>query len=232
MLLRCPHCQKDLNFNDGQGKKIQVALRSLKKGVLKLGCPFCKQSIHLYADGSVVEKRDISKSMSGNTGRISPPAFPDISWMTDGICDEGEVAEDVLKSLLLMPEGEVRDKVGKVFAELGYQTIYPESAGDAIEQMRFVNFAAVVFQVDSGGEFKKSEFHHNMTQMSMSGRRRIYYVLIGPGFRTLYDLEALAYSANLVVNEVELPYFDIILKKGMQDRDELFGSYISALATG
>ncbi len=232
MLLRCPHCQKDLNLNEGQEKKIQAALQSLKKGVLKLGCPFCKQPIHLGADGSVVEKRDIATSAPENAVRIPPPAFPDISWMTDGLCEEGEVREDVLKSLILMPEGEDRDKVGKVFTELGYQAIYPESAGDAMEQMRFVNFAAVVFRVDSGGEFKKTKFHQNLAQMPMSARRGIFYVLIGSDFSTLYDLEALVYSANLVVNEAELPYFDIILKKGMQDRDELFGSYISSLANG
>ena len=63
----------------------------------------------------------------------------------------------------------------------------------------------------------------------MTQRRSIYYVLIGPDFHTLYDLEALSNSANLVVNESELGQFDLILKKGLQDYDDLFGLYIKML---
>jgi len=54
-------------------------------------------------------------------------------------------------------------------------------------------------------------------------------VLIGKGFSTLYDLEALSYSANVVVNDSEIEHIDIILKKGMQDYLELFGPYIESL---
>ena len=224
MLSQCPHCQRNLNFNEGQKQKIQTALNGLSSGILKLGCPYCKQHIHLRADGSaaLVKKED--------SVRIKPPDYPDISWMANEICDENEVIEDVAKALILMPEGEARDNVAQAFVDLAYQITFPESAGDAVEQMRFVKFSAVVFHTNFDGNFAESEFHAYMSQMPMSSRREIYYVLIGPELHTLYDLEALASSANIVVNEAEAKYFDTILRKGLRDYDELFGSYRAALA--
>ncbi len=232
MLSQCPHCQENLNFNEGQKQKLQTALNGLKSGTLKLGCPYCKQHIHLRANGSVVDMKAATVALveKENFVRIKPPDYPDISWMANEICDENEVMEDVAKALVLMPEGEARDNVARAFVDLGYQITFPESAGDAVEQMRFVNFTVVVFYTDFDGNFAESEFHAYMSQMPMSSRREIYYVLIGSELRTLYDLEALAFSANIVVNDAEVKYFDTILGKGLRDYDELFGPYIAALA--
>ena len=96
--------------------------------------------------------------------------------------------------------------------------------------MRFVNFKAVVFHSGfEGGELEASSFQAHMKKMPMAKRRHIFYVLVGPKFNTLYDLEALASSANLVVNDNEISKFNIILKKSLQDYEDLFGPYIATL---
>jgi hypothetical protein len=46
---------------------------------------------------------------------------------------------------------------------------------------------------------------------------------------TLYDIQALAYSANLVVNDAELDSIGLILKKGLRDYEDLFGPFLAAL---
>lgn len=230
MIKQCPHCRKDLNFTEEQQQKIQAALGNLQSGTLKLGCPFCKKPIHLCADGSVEEENAAAPEKQAEPAVVKPPAYPDISWMATEICDTGAVLDDVPKALILMAEGEARNTVAQAFTEQGYQTNFPESAGDAMEQMRFVNFTAVVLHSPFDGGFKDSKFHRYMAQMPMTRRRGIYYVLIGPEFHTLYDLEAMAYSANIVVNDAEASYFSTILKKGRQDYDALFGPYIAALA--
>jgi hypothetical protein len=74
-----------------------------------------------------------------------------------------------------------------------------------------------------------SSFHTYMRVMSMEKRRYIYYILVGKEFHTLYDLEALSYSANVVINDNEIAHFDIILRKGLRDYDDLFGPYINAI---
>ena len=60
-------------------------------------------------------------------------------------------------------------------------------------------------------------------------RRLIYYVLIGAELRTCYDMEALALSANAVVNERDLPYLEVILKRGFLDYEKLFGPMLEVL---
>jgi hypothetical protein len=57
----------------------------------------------------------------------------------------------------------------------------------------------------------------------MSRRRFIFYIVIGKEFRTLYNLQSLAYSANLVVNDTEIPYFNVIIRKAIPEYEELFG---------
>jgi hypothetical protein len=65
--------------------------------------------------------------------------------------------------------------------------------------------------------------------MNMSKRRFIFYILIGKEFKTFYNLQALAYSANLVVNDEEVPMFDIILRKTIPEYEELFGPIMEEL---
>ena len=47
---------------------------------------------------------------------------------------------------------------------------------------------------------------------------------------THYDLEALAFSANLVINDREMPHLEPVLRKGLQDYEKLFRPLLDALA--
>ena len=223
MISECPHCHKALQFNEVQREKLERALAGLKSESLKLGCPHCKDTIRIRRDGSLVPDDGVKKQ--GPT----PPAYPDISWLASGIYEEQEVVEDVPKALIMVKEGEIRDAVARAVEGEGYQLVFPESAADALEQMRFVNFAAVVLQDGFDGSIKESVLHRHMAGLPMSIRRAAFYALIGD-FHTLYNLEALAFSANVVVNEHEASHFDVIFKKGMRESDELFGPYRSSLA--
>jgi hypothetical protein len=80
------------------------------------------------------------------------------------------------------------------------------------------------------GGLEDSTFHAYMRKMVMERRRYIFYILIGPDFHTLYNLQALATSANLVVNEADLKYFDVILRKTIPEYEELFGPLLEELA--
>ena len=60
-------------------------------------------------------------------------------------------------------------------------------------------------------------------------RRLLYYVLVGPDVHTCYNLQALALSANLVINERELAFVEVILRKGFREYVELFGPFLEVL---
>jgi len=226
MVSTCPYCQQDLNLSEAQAEKVRTALSNLQSGILKLGCPHCRKIIQINQDGSLRPIKDATTRP--NTGPSQPP-YPDISWLASGLYSESKEVEDIPKVMVVMPEGEDKQAVVKVFEEIGYQVESAESSSDAIAKMRFVNFATIVLHSRMEGSLTKSTFHSEMEAMAMDKRRYIYYILVGPEFHTLYDLEALSHSANLVINDHEIANFSIILRKGLRDYDQLFGPYMTAL---
>ncbi len=230
MISQCPHCHKALQFSPAQQEKIDQALANLKAGTLKLGCPHCRKPINLKADGSLQEDAATPGAAQSTThGAVTPPGYPDISWLAQGIYSEQEVLSEAPKGLILMAGGREREAVAKALSERGYQTEFPESASDALVQMRFGTYAVVVLHDEFDGSLRKSSFHREMSALPMDRRRSIFYALIGKQWHTLYNMEALAHSANVVVNEAEVAHFDIILKKGLLEQLELFGPYVEAI---
>jgi hypothetical protein len=164
--------------------------------------------------------------------RLPPdaPKPPDLGWLSSGVYSEKEAVENVPHALIMTGDEEITTNVTMAFGEIGYQPTYVRSAEEAIAKMQFMNFEAVVLHSGfEGGGLEGSTVHQYMREMAMSRRRYIFYILVGPEFRTLYDLEALANSANLVVNDSDAGHFSIILKRGMNDYNDLFGPYLEAL---
>ena len=239
MIDQCPHCRKELLLNAGQVARIESALAKLPPGkLLKLSCPACKQPIELRADGTLAH--DPGPASAGRQAPARPkpskeppppPPPPDLSWIVDNRIEEKEVIEDVPMAMVLMEEGPARIRVAETMTEAGYLPVFPGTSEAAIEQMQFVNFGAVVLHsaFEKGG-LEASAFHAHMGKMAMGRRRYIFYVLVGPEFHTLYDLEALSASANLVVNDKEIDRFGLIYKKAFQDYQALFDPLVEALA--
>lgn len=247
MIEQCPHCQQDLKLSEAQIAKVEAALAKLPEGkFLKMGCPRCKTPIELQADGTspapaapaegegTAPAAPRPKEAAPAPKPVNPPPeapkTPDLDWLTSGEFKEKEVIEDVPMALILANEGQGRKSVVAAFTEAGYKTVLADSAEHAIERMRFVNFAAVTLHSRyEGDSLADSTFHAHMKKMPMAKRRHIFYALLGPEFNTLYDLEALAHSANLVANDNESRSFGLILKKSLQDYHDLFGPYIATL---
>lgn len=236
LLTHCPHCQKDLQLTQAQQEKIEGALASLPEGkTLKITCPLCRKTINLRRDGTPVSEGATASSpapTAATAAAPAPPAPPNISWLNSGEKqpDLAEVITDVPLAMVLIDDAGLRQQVSDALAALEYRVEFPKSAAAAKERMRFVNFAAVVLHSDfAGGDLARSDFHQHMRKMPMATRRMMLYVLIGPRFNTLYDLEALAHSANLVVNDRDAAKMPLLLKKALHDYQLLFGPYLEAL---
>ncbi len=257
MISQCPHCHNDIKLNEAQQAKVDQALAALTLGkTLKIGCPHCKTPIEMTSDGRTIggevmadllgtEQDDdhtlppggnelLEKAKSENNQQVKPPPEaphpPDVSWLASGELSEKAVVSDIPMALILMKEGKMREQVVKAFESRNYMPVFKNSAEEAIEEMRFTDYAAVALHSSyEGANLDGSLFHEHMGEMGMSKRRYMFYLLIGPEFRTLYDLEALALSANLTVNENDVQYIDTILTKGLRSYEELFGPYLKAL---
>lgn len=234
MQVNCPHCEKQLKLSG----KIKESIEKLGPGQkIKVKCVYCTKAFGLDAlsvDITAVPKDIRRKKTQGTSpprnGSIRPPAPPDVSWLAEGVFDDQEVVEDIPRALVLMPEIPARDVVVKSAVEFGYQVEQPTDVMEAIEKMRFVNYAAVFLH--SGYEpagILSGKFHAYMRDMNMARRRFTIYVLLGDEFETLYDLQAMAYSANLVVNDRDLNHIGVVLKKIIPEYEALFGPLMEEL---
>lgn len=221
MISRCPHCQLHIQFSQPQTEKLNQALAALEPGkLLAMKCPHCQQTIKLDKSG-MSEQENLA---------LEPPPPPSLDWLKAGKFQAEEKVEDVPMALLLHKPSVQRDQIQKSIEEVGYQVVTAESVSDAIQRMRFVNFASVIFHSPFETSLDQSTFHTYMREMAMERRRYIFYILIGPDLRTLYDLEALACSANLVINEADLQYLNILLRKAIPEYEELFGPILEELS--
>lgn len=233
MIVNCPHCGKQLKLND----KIRESVQRLEPGKkLKVKCVHCavpfgldEKSMQVARPGAgAVSPARQESPVAGR--RVRPPAPPATDWLKDGSFEEKEVVEDIPRALVLMPESPSRAMVVKAATEFGYLVEQAQTAEEAIDKMRFVNYAAVFLHsgFEPGG-INTGKFHRFMRMMDMSRRRYIFYVLLGEQFQTLYDLQALAHSANLVVNDAEIPYVGTVLKKAIPEFETLFGPLMEEL---
>lgn len=222
MLTHCPFCLQPLQFNDEQVARLEQALTQLAPGkLLTLKCPLCRQAVALDKSGQPPQKNDV---------QVQPPPPPDLDWLHTGLFQGEEKVEDVPMALVLHPPGEQRKRIGEALETVGYQVFMADSAADALQRMRFVNFACVVLYDKLEGSLAESTFHAHMRNLAMDRRRYMFYILLGDGFHTLYHLEALAHSANLTVNTNDLRHLDVILRKAIPTYEELFGAFLEELS--
>jgi hypothetical protein len=232
MIVSCQNCGKQLKLP----KKIVDNVRELTAGKsIAIKCPQCSGAISLHA-GMASPSQPTGKAGRSRPGEakpirfVTPPPPPDITWLKEGKYEGKETIEDVPMALILMQENPAREIVIGSLEGIGYKAELVDSTTDAIDKIQFVDYACIVLHslYECNG-INTSEFHKQMCSMNMSKRRFIFYILIGKEFRTFYNLQALAYSANLVVNDEEVPKFDIILRKAIPEYEELFGPIMEEL---
>jgi hypothetical protein len=221
MLTHCPHCQQSLQLTNEQISRLEQALSQLDTGkMLTIKCPLCRNAITLEKSGLPPQR---------NTNEMQPPPPPNLDWLTTGFFQGEEKVEDVPMALILHQPDEQRERIGVALETVGYQVFMTNTVNDALERMRFVNYSCVVLQAQMEGTLERSTFHSHMRNLTMDRRRYIFYILIGDNFHTLYNLEALAYSANLTVNSSDLRHLDIVLRKSIPAYEELFGPFLEEL---
>ena len=240
MINKCPHCQGALKFNAAQLEKIGKALKALKPGQrLPLKCPHCTKPMNLDAAGNppgAAPKAAAAAKAPEPAEVIKPPPPPSLEWLKNQKEDEGLLSSghlrDVPMSLVLHEDDNMRHLIKSSMEALGYQTVSVNSAEEAIHEANATNYASIIYHTGfEPGGLQKSTFHEYIRKMPMSRRRYIFYILIGPEFISLYDIQALANSANLVVADKDLKDFQPILHKAIPYYEQLFGPLLEELSS-
>ncbi len=161
---------------------------------------------------------------------VRPPPIPDLSWIGSGILQEEEQVKDVPTALVLMGEEGADRVVSAGLADLGYRIEIADSPIEGLVKLRSNRYATVLLHAEFGGEtLAESTVYNYIKWLPVAKRRTIFFILAGPDFRTLYNLEALSLSANLVINDADIEGLKPILKKSFRDHEELFGPLVEAL---
>lgn len=153
------------------------------------------------------------------------PQPPGDSWLESDSTD-GRDDTTGLHALLLLQDAQQAAQIGMKLQHLGYTTAALQSAAHALDELHTATYQLIVCGTDEVFSSFRDYLSQNLPQQR---RRLLYYVLIGPDVHTCYGLQALALSANLVINERELPFFELVLRKGFQEYTELFGPFLEVL---
>ena len=161
---------------------------------------------------------------------VRPPPIPDLSWIGTGIFQDEEQVKDVPTALVLMGE-ERADRIASAgLADLGYRIEVADSPIEGLVKLRSRSYATVLMHAEFGGEsLAESTVYNYIKWLPVARRRELFFILTGPDLRTLYNLEALSLSVNLVVNDADLERLKPILKKSFRDHEELFAPLIEAV---
>ncbi len=152
-------------------------------------------------------------------GKVSPPQAPDLGWLQKDERRRKRISAGAA-ALLLMPDDQYRSMAIEMIGTMGYNIWTIKSLPQAIS--RAAQCQIIIVDTEIIGSPEQSALHQKIINLPMTVRRYIYYAIIGPEFHTLYDLEALALSANLVINHRDLPSLKTILTKGLRGNEELF----------
>ena len=155
---------------------------------------------------------------------VSPPPPPERWDDNDDPDSRGE--DEGRYALVLLKNPEQLALVEAALDGLGFTPLSAPTASRGIEMLRRAPYQVVV----CGSDATFARFRDHLTKNVPQKRRRlIYYVLVGPHLHSCYNMEALAMSANMVVNDKDLPELEDILRKGFLAFERLFGSYLELL---
>lgn len=171
---------------------------------------------------------DLIRNIPKNKKDPLKPPPPDYGWLLDdGIRGRGTNQPlGHLAALVILKDDNDRAIVEKILSEMGYVVQKELSAHSAIQKLREVQYNLIL----CGTEIAYKDIHKHICCFPPNRRRLTYFAAVGPRLHTLYDLEALALSANLVINNNDLEHLEKILHKGFSDYEQLFGPLLETLS--
>lgn len=114
----------------------------------------------------------------------------------------------------------------EALTELEYKLQGAKSPEHAVHKLRFNQYHVVAFHEKYGdADLKTSPLYEYIRDMPMHTRRKTFIAVVGENFKTLDNMEALAYSVNLVINQKDIDQLETILKKSIGDNETFYKVY-------
>ena len=206
MQVECPSCAKEINIPDNKIPRDQA---------FSLTCPGCKTKMRV--------DQHLKPPASDPAGSLDAA-----SLVVDEEFEDDEAIEiyDEHDQIALILDRQNDDLWTVALTDLEYKLQRAKSPEHAVHKMRFNEYHVVVFHEKYGdSSLETSPLYEYIKDMPMHARRKTFIAMVGDKFKTLDNIEALAYSVNLVINQKDIDQLETILKKSIGDNDTFYKVY-------
>ena len=206
MQVECSSCAKEINIPDSKVPQGQA---------FSLTCPGCKTKMRV--------DQHLKPAGSDATGSLDAASLVVNEEFED---DEDIEIYDEHDKIALILDRVNDDQWVAALTELEYKLQRAKSPEHAVHKLRFNQYHVVVFHEKYGDTaLGDSPLYEYIRDMPMHARRKTFVAVVGDNFKTLDNMEALAYSVNLVVNQKDIDQLETILKKSIGDNDTFYKVY-------
>ena len=247
--LRCPKCKKSFSPEAGSLSNDSAMQKGNDGGIAEVppkpqdSTPSEEMALSVspVLDAGAIDSSALSQLLLGllQGADRQPGASPQIREPNQVlVCVEAEYRDKVARAL-----GKKRLQVGKAASNLsngayglsarhGYNVYVAENTTHAIERMRDEHMDIVILDqefdaVEQGAAFIKRE----VNSLRPSERRRLFFVIMSPAFRTSDSHAAFISHVNLVVNPSDIEELPDALERAMKSFGELYREFNRAVAS-
>jgi hypothetical protein len=176
--------------------------------------------------GGSISFDEVSARSRQRNSAVAIPRPPDVSWLPMGLPERVQPDDHRVRlALVLVADTSRRTAIVAVLNLLGYLTHTASNQHEAVDCLAQHAYSVILADIADVAPV----FHEYVNRLPMHKRRCIFYALIGAQLRTLYHLEALANSVNLVIGHGELPQLEKILRVGFNDYNRLYRPILEML---
>ena len=144
--------------------------------------------------------------------------------------DTEEYEEELRSALVCEDDAALKSAISVVLQRLKYSIEFAADAEDGLKKLKFNQYGLIILNERFGGAAPETNLTYKFLQaMPMSTRRHIFLVFTGRDFKTGDNMTAFAKSANMVVNEKDLPDLGTVLKKSIADNDTFYKVFRESL---
>ncbi len=213
--VRCPRCRNLVQVKPGSGGKTSSTVQQLESNV----------PAPAVDDGSQDFSTKESEFQINSALRSLLGALKD-----DNMALGKDVDASAKPRRALLCLGEKRDAISKVLVKEGYKVYIAQTPAQANERLREGKTELLIFSPDFAAEFGGAAIlQQKVNSMPAADRRRLYLVSIEDGGTTMNAHESFLRNLNLIVNSNDIDQLPLILKRALNDFNDLYLNYNRAI---
>jgi len=212
MEIKCSSCDKSINIPDGKVPKDKT---------FSITCPGCKNKIKVDQHLSLPTATE--EDTIDATAIAESPAF----FQDD---DEEPVFYDENDKVALVLDDQNKKDWISALESLEYKIEFAKSPEHAVHKIKFTQFHLIALNENFGNvPLGKSAIYKSLSEMPMSTRRKMFAALVGGKFKTTNNMQALAASVNVVINQKDMAKLPRILKQAIAGNDLFYKNFKEVL---